>query len=217
MIVSFWVRGTGWYFQSLPYWYALAAVAPILLLSYNAQIIKIFQSSGESFFHHLFKLLPVYIIIAICLIKLSLIMPGDVLKLKLTRAPETEFSRIVKKITHKDEKILALSFQNYEYIVCERLPASSHFFYLPWQAFFKDKPKYAVIPTLVEDIQKNKPKIIFADQIKVWDINEFDWFVYAADVQAVLDRDYKKIDNKPFYIRNDIILSDYGIDLKTSK
>lgn len=214
IIVSFCVRGAGFGFSGLPYYYSLLAVSPVLFM----WDLKFKTNEGPNPFSKqldaLFRFMPVIIISIICIIKVTLILPNDLSRIKSTTAPEkTDFSVLAKSITEKDDKILALTFANYEYIAADRLPASAHFFYLPWQAKYNENPILNIYSSLYDDILNKKPKIIYADKWKVWDL--YEWESYASDINELLETYYYKINDKPYYIRKDINLEDFGIDKET--
>jgi hypothetical protein len=154
--------------------------------------------------------LPLLILSVLCLIVTYLPIPESSY---FYAFPEySEFSRIAKKITNDDEKVLALTFRSYEYLLSDRLPASTHFIYLSIQAKYNQNPYKDVYVSIAEDVVKNKPKIITIDK---WNIvlDESDlWDNYANDLMDVIYRDYYQLKNTDIYIRNDVNLLDYGLD-----
>lgn len=206
IVASYFIRGPIWCFHGLPYWYSLLAVSSVFFIRIKSPL-KV-RSADET--ATILRNSPVLFLVLICIFKLSLFFPGELKMISLQQIPkETDFSRLVKTITTRDDRILALSFQNFEYIASDRLPASAHFFYLPWQALYSKNPKMGLINNLKDDILKNRPKIIMADKWTVFDKKEFAWLNYAADIEEVLESEYYQIRNKPYYIRNDINLEDY--------
>lgn len=126
--------------------------------------------------------------------------------------PETEFSRIVTRITEPDEKILALSFRSYEYLVADRLPASTHFIYLSIQAKYNQKPYKDIYVSIVDDVKKNRPKAMIIDEWNII-IDESDhWSNYAADLMEYVNEEYYRLEGSQIYIRKDVNLLDYGLD-----
>lgn len=115
-MASLLIRGSD--FRGLPYYYALIAfmLLPTLRigsLTTQGKIIGIF-------------------FISVCIAKSSLLLPGERYYFRERRIPaETEFSKLVQKYTDKDDRIIAYTFQNFEYLASDRLPASGHFFYFP--------------------------------------------------------------------------------------
>ena len=187
----------------LPWRSILLAIAIISLL-----IRGWVSLHGISFFYASFAIL---IILAPTKIKpifvyLTLIICGCLL---LSHVPKkekipssTEFSELVKKVTNKDDRIIAYTFQNYEYIASERLPASGHFFYLPWQEKYNENPKWGIKIDACKDIDHYRPKVMLIDKWKVWD--RFEWNSYAGCVQKLIDKYYVQLPNTPYYLRQDI-------------
>ena len=137
------------------------------------------------------------------LIKSSLLIPGVRQEFNKNRTPiETEFSQLVKKYTNKDDKIIAYSFQNFQYIASERLPASGHFFYLPWQEKYNENPILGIKIDACQEISDYRPKIMLIDQWKVWGM--YPWSSYAGCIQNIIDNSYNKVPGRPYYIRKDI-------------
>ena len=118
------------------------------------------------------------------------------------RAENTEFGWIAQQLTGPDDKIIAYSFQNFEYLAADRLPASGHFFYLPWQAAYNEHPKFGIVIDACHDISISRPKLILLDKWKVW--NRYSWDGYAGCIQSIVDRDYTQLPDRPVYVRNDL-------------
>ncbi|WP_165711247.1 hypothetical protein [Stenotrophomonas maltophilia] len=119
------------------------------------------------------------------------------------RIPETtEFSRLAKALTRPGDRILAYSFQNYEYIASDRLPASGYYFYFPWQQKYLEHPVLGIRIDPCEDINTVKPKIVMLHEWKVWD--RVEWSSYGACISSALARDYVRLPHTIYYVRNDI-------------
>jgi hypothetical protein len=114
---------------------------------------------------------------------------------------QTPFSELVKRYTDKNDRILAYSFQNYQYILADRLPGSANFFYLPWQAKYTEGPVLGVTLDACEDIKKNRPKMLLIDKMNV--NGEWPWESYAACIQSVINQDYQQVRGTHYYIRSD--------------
>lgn len=197
MLLSFGVgslllRGVG--FHGIPYIYAcFALLVPIfskIAVSGRSAILMFFLFSCIIFF----KLFSI-----------------DREKIEKHQIRPTEFSSIAKLITNNDDRILAYSFQNYQYIAAERLPASTHYFYLPMQARYNEKPLFGVKSDACEEIKSAKPKIIMLDKWKVWD--RYPWVSYGSCIDGYVDLNYIKIVNRPYYLRKDLLPLDLGLDL----
>lgn len=185
-IESLLLRGSG--FQGLPYWYALTAI-PLIFF-------KDTFFTGRKYF-----LLAVLVIVT-CLIKLLIILPDDKARIRSKPVPKyTPFSELVKRYTNKDDRILAYSFQNHQYILADRLPGSANFFFLPWQAKYSQQPVLGVKLDVCGDIKKSRPKMLLIDKMNV--DGQWAWNSYAQCVQEIMDQDYQQIKGTHYYIRND--------------
>ena len=195
-IGSFLIRGDG--FQALPFYYACIAL-PLVYFSKKTE-----ASRQEIVFW--------VGLAALCLVKLSLLLPIDKDRINSQKIPKsTEFAELAKSLTNKEDKIIAYSFQNFQYIAANRLPASGHFFYLPWQEKYNENPKFNIKIDACQEIKANKPKIMLIDKWKVWGI--YPWESYANCVQKLIDENYLQVPDKPYYIRKDIATVDIGTGL----
>jgi hypothetical protein len=123
---------------------------------------------------------------------------------------QSPFSQLVKRITAKEDRIIAYSFRNVEYLLADRLPASGNFFLLPSQVNYNQNPILGIAIDECKDISDYKPKAMFIDKLKRHNIS---WETYGSCVQKIIDADYSQVvDGKPYYIRNDL-LDDLGITL----
>lgn len=129
--------------------------------------------------------------------------------------PETTpAAEIAKRITDEDETILALTFRNFEYLAANRLPASTHFYYLEMQSNYNKNPYKDIKSDLLEDIKQNKPKLIVMDE---WSSTSTPFNKYAQDVWLYVLENYQQINYSDIYVRNDIKLEEYGINSKTGE
>jgi hypothetical protein len=126
----------------------------------------------------------------------------------------SEFSRVVKLLTNEDDRIVAYSFQNLEYLLSDRLPASGAFFYLPWQEKYNEHPILGIKIDACQEIDKYRPKIMLIDKWEVW--TKYRWDSYAGCIQKIIDEYYSQIPDRPYYVRKDI-LSDYMGIAKTQE
>lgn len=202
MFVSLVIRGGQVFTLSgLVYLYALIGLS---LVFFD------FTVEDQSMLTKFVQYLPLYIVSLIALIILYLPLETDNYYYEFL--PETEFSTIVTRITEPDEKILALTFRSYEYLVSDRLPASTHFIYLSIQAKYNQKPYKNIYSSIVDDVKKNRPKAILIDEWNII-IDESDhWNNYAADLMEVVNQDYYRLEGKNIYIRKDVNLLDFGLD-----
>ncbi len=190
-LFSLLVRGGG--FHGMPYLYA---ILPFIVLSISVFEINDFHS----------KLVLVGILI-LCIIKVSLVLTWEKDEILSKPVPETtDFSKYVKYFTNPKDRIIAYSFQNYEYIASQRLPASGYFFYLPWQEKYNENPKFGQVINACQQIKEYRPKIMLIDKWKVWGV--FPWESYAGCIQEVIDKEYTQIPQRPYYVRKDILPDD---------
>lgn len=210
------LRATGVHFSAIPFWCFVISIFPVygqMASNISSETRSSLQQPNSSIFAGFFgvfrkpiRYLPFLLIVLFCLNFMRILSPnGNQLNVK------SNFSRIVKKITSTDDRILALTFANLEYLLSERLPASAHFFYLPFQAYYNERPILGIYSNLAEDIKKNKPKAIYADHWKVWDNDNYEWMKYASDVDQAISENYYKLEGNPIYIRNDIDLTEFGL------
>lgn len=204
MMISLVIRGGEAYnLKGLVYFYVLLGLSSILF-------VKIETNMSINLF---FDEIPLIIFNILCLIVLYLPIPVD--NYYYTFPDYSDFSRIAKKITKEDEKILALTFRSYEYLLSDRLPASTHFIYLSIQAKYNQEPYKDIYVSIAKDVLKNKPKIILIDKWNII-IDETDyWDNYANDLMEVVNKYYYQLIDSNIYIRNDIDLSKYGLNPST--
>lgn len=187
-LCSLLMRGAG--FQGMPYFYA---IIPLLVLILGTMD----DDSRPS------KFVAIGLLLLLTL-KVSLLIPGERQKLSSAQIPnETEFSQLVQHFTTKEDRIIAYSFQNFEYLASGRLPASGHFFYLPFQEKYNENAKFGVLIDACKQIRESAPKVMLIDKWTVWD--KYPWGSYATCVQNFLDSKYHQVPDRPYYIRKDLI------------
>lgn len=187
-LLSLLARGSG--FHGMPYFYAI-----LPLISLNLGSVDTSSRASKQ---------VILFFVLLCVIKISLILPGD--KQKMTSSPiptETEFSSLVDDFTDPEDRIIAYSFQNFEYLVADRLPASGHFFYLPWQEEYNKLPKFGIKIDACKQIKEVMPKVMLIDKWNVW--GRFSWNSYAGCIQELLDSDYSQVPDRPYYVRSDLV------------
>ena len=145
-----------------------------------------------------------------CVARLSLFSAGDRDRMVAGRIPATtEFAQLARAVTRPGERIIAYTFLNHEYMAADRLPASGHFFYLPWQEKYNENPKFGIRIDACAQIRAARPKVITLDKGTVWGM--YPWASYAQCVQAFVDSDYYQVHGKPFYVRKDLPAADIGV------
>lgn len=207
-LVSLIIRGGNVYdLAGLVYLYSLIAFISIFFVEVD--------KTELSFIDESFQLSPILIAIGTSLILLFRPLSPSFSWFEFQT--ETEFSRIVSKITNEDDRILALTFRSYEYLVSDRLPASGQFIYLPIQGLYNQNPYHNILIDLAEDIQNYQPKIILMDRWSFLDRPEYAWDSYASDVNKVIEQYYYQLYNKPIYIRKDLDIGQFGLDPYTGE
>jgi len=148
------------------------------------------------------KSMPIFLMIILILIMSNLIYNGKYSKKVILK--HNRFSDMVQSLTGKDDKIIAYSFVNYFYILADRLPASAHFFYLPWQEKYQENPVLGISNNICDDINKNKPKLMYINKWKVW--GRFSWSSYAPDCfKEIIKNDYNVLHRGgPIYLINEL-------------
>ncbi|WP_322996498.1 hypothetical protein [Castellaniella sp.] len=186
-ICSLLMRGVG--FHGMPYLYATIPFIMLILRKTPVFSVKSRQ--------------VVLVILIVCILKVSLIIPGEYQKMQSIKIPkESEFSKIVSSVTNKNDRIIVFSHRNIEYLLSKRLPASGNFFYLPWQEKYNETPSLGVKIDTCKQIDEYSPKIMYINKWKVW--GKFEWDSYAECIQKILDKDYTQVSGKPYYLRNDV-------------
>lgn len=186
-LISLLIRGP--HFHSLPFFYSTLALVFIYIPT-----LKPFRRIAGPIFLGLFFIL---------LIKLSLWRSVDMNKITSRPIPTTtEFAEISRLVTQKNDLVIAYSFENFQYIVADRLPASGYFFYLPWQAKYNEKPVLSIKIDPCTDINLYQPKIMLIDKWKVWD--SFPWESYSGCMDDLIREKYIQLGEKPYYLRKDI-------------
>ncbi len=194
-IESLLLRGSG--FQGLPYWYAITAI-PLIFFKETFAISRKF-----------YPLLVAALIF--CVVKLLIILPDDKIRIRSKPVPKfTPFSELVKRYTDKEDRILAYSFQNYQYILADRLPGSENFFYLPWLEKYSLTQVLGVTLDTCGDIRKNRPKMLLIDKMNV--NGEWPWESYAACIQELINQDYLQVRGTHYYIRTDAFPADLQVE-----
>lgn len=176
--------------QGLPYQYGAIAIPLVLLY-------------GTSRLWRPTVIAAVAAVALICLIRVSLVLPADQAALSAQhRAPTTEFGVIAQGLTSPDDRIIAFTFNNYEYLSADRLPASGNFFYFPWQQDYTDDPVLGLAIDTCDQIKATEPKVMYLDKWTVW--GAYPWADYAGCVDEYVTDHYTQVPGKPYYVRNDI-------------
>ena len=193
-IASLLVRAIG--FQGLPLLYLFLAM-PLIF------IFRVSKTNGLTAFF----LSP---ILLICFVKLILLVPANIIDRQArTSSP---FAELVQKITEKDDRIIAWPFENYEYILADRLPASGNFFYLPWQKDYYENPKFGISIDSCREIINTKPKIMLINPYPFGGV-EWQQFIPSC-ILDLIKTDYTQVPNSAYFVRNDIYRTQLKIILQ---
>lgn len=184
-------------FLGLPYYFSSLAFPLIFLVGASKLSYK--------------TLLMVSVFSILCFIKLSLVLPQDSRMFRRHQlSEESEFSKLVDRLTTKEDLIISYTFKNYQYLLADRLPASGNIFYLPQQDIYSKNPLFGVNIDTCKEIADYLPKIMLINKWKAW--NRYRWEDYGACVQETMDKHYIQVFDKPYYIREDVLNDYMGVD-----
>ena len=121
---------------------------------------------------------------------------GPVLKDKtvLMKPSEQAEYKIIRAYTKPEKDFLALIFHPKMYIFANRLPASGHYYYLPFEAAYNKQPIHSYKIDICRDIKMNKPSIIYFDNWKVW--NKYEIRTYEPCVPYLIDKYYTRMETR---------------------
>lgn len=186
-LASFLIRGSG--FQATPFWYGILAIPLLALGPATALVVRRPWLAPAS--------------AAICL---SVAIIGGIAQRPVLAArripPTTEFAELVRRLTAPDDRIIAYTFSNYQYVVADRLPASGYFFYLPLQAAYNAAPALGVVIDPCADIRAVRPRLMLITELRLYG---FPRDHHDGCLGTIMETDYTRIDGKPYYIRNDLM------------
>jgi hypothetical protein len=179
------IRGVD--FQALPFYYLIPSLA--LIVVHRLGKLK----SSKIFFSSLSFLSIVILLISL----------GDK-KIQDNQIPNvTEFSQLADFFTKKNDRVFSYTFENSEYVISNRLPASAYFYYLPMQAEYEKKPILGVTNSICSELETVRPKIGY---FEVYDFApSTPWNAYANCVNEFIDRDYFQLPFNTLFIRKDIL------------
>ena len=179
------IRGVD--FQALPFYYLIPSLTLVVL--YHLEKMK---NSNI-----------IFIILSFLSIIILLISLGDK-EIQQNQIPRvTEFSQLAEFFTKKSDRVFSYTFENSEYVISNRLPASAHFYYLPIQAEYEKKPILGVSNSICSDLARVKPKLGY---LEVYDFAPTSpWNTYASCVNEIIDQDYYQLPFNTLFIRKDIV------------
>lgn len=187
------IRGPG--FQEVPYFYSLVALGFVPLAD-RPPLPPQFKVLALGF-------------TAVFVFKMALVVPDDQAKLAGQKIDyKTDFARLAQAFTREGDRVIAYSFENLAYIAAGRLPASGHYFYLPWQQKYAEAPRFGISIDACRDLSENRPKIVLLDKWLVWD--KYPWESYGSCIQRIVDTNYLRVGNSMNYVRRDLLAERTG-------
>lgn len=99
------------------------------------------------------------VVILLGMLKLALLVPAGIPERQIRR--DSEFSKLARLITDKNDRILAWPLAHYEYLLSDRQPASGDFDYLPWQKDYYQNPQFGIQIDSCSILEKVMPKLIY--------------------------------------------------------
>lgn len=190
-IISLFLRGSG--VHGLAYYYAI-----LCLPAFFIYLRPIASKYSKSF------LSAIFLFLIISSIKMSLLMSRDVNNFKDHKLNNSsEFSRIVKIMTIPTDRIIAYSWQPYEYILSNRLPATASPAYFPWVKYYDEHPIKDIAFNTCQRFNIAKPKVVLIDNKNIREL--FPWNTYGECIDDILIKDYLII-KEHIYLRKDLYL-----------
>jgi len=128
----------------------------------------------------------------------------EVLKYTDTLAADrTAIYRFVRALTKEDGDLLALNYNATVYFKADRIPASGHLFYLPWQAAYNRHPIGEYKLDICADIARRRPAVIWFFNWRV--AGKYSLDDYEPCVLALISQHYTPLQfASPWQIRNDL-------------
>lgn len=129
----------------------------------------------------------------------------------LIKPEEGGVYEFVRSLTNKEGGLLCLIFNPIHYIKADRLPASGHYYYLPWQATYNRKPVAEYKIDICSDIQSHNPGVIWFDNWKVRGFIPLE--KYGACILSIMKKNYIRLSSKSqLYVRKDLLVEEMGAD-----
>lgn len=140
--------------------------------------------------------------------------------LALPKPLDQQAHGFIRAATNEQDPFVALIFDPIRYVRADRLPASGHFNYLPWQAAYERASVAGYQIDICADLEQYRPKVIWFDNWKVWD--RYWMSEYEPCVIDLIGKHYRHV-QEGLYLRSDMLvrpLSDQpavGIHLRPSR
>lgn len=118
---------------------------------------------------------------------------------------------LIRSLTQKEGDLLCLVFNPIHYIKADRLPASGHYYYLPWQAAYNRKPLAGYKIDICKDIQSHAPAVILFDNWKVRGYIPLE--KYESCILSIIKNKYVPLRrNSQLYVRKDLLVGEVGTE-----
>lgn len=124
---------------------------------------------------------------------------------------------VLRELAPADGDLLGLIYNPVLYIVTDRLPASGHYYYLPWQAAYGRSPQPGYHIDLCADIQSRRPPVIWFDDWKVWD--KYPISEYEPCVPELLSRLYARLEPAwpVFLLKSQLAMNPEALGMPTNR
>ncbi|MHB8809409.1 MAG: hypothetical protein ACYC9M_05285 [Desulfobulbaceae bacterium] len=117
----------------------------------------------------------------------------------------------VRSLTKKEGDLLCLVFNPIHYIKADRLPASGHYYYLPWQAAYNRKPLAGYKIDICKDMQSQAPAVIVFDNWKVRGFIPLE--KYASCILSIIKNNYVRLQpDSQLFVRKDLLVGKVGTE-----
>jgi hypothetical protein len=138
--------------------------------------------------------------VALSLLALSTWRPAWEANFKLNTS--SPFARFVDANTAPADRIVVYSFDNSEYVLANRLPATADFFLLPSQTVYDKRPVLGFKLDVCQRLIAAKPKVGRLDRWRVY--GRISWDSYGTCVETYIKSDYRLTAQPGVYIRRDV-------------
>jgi len=116
----------------------------------------------------------------------------------------TDFGQLAQFFTEKNDKVFAYTFANSEYVLAERLPAISDFYYLPMQFDLYAKNQ-DTNNKVCHQLQKSLPKIGYFVKYDFSESNP--WDNYGKCINDFIKKSYYNLTFPNLLVRKDLLIS----------
>jgi hypothetical protein len=185
-IISLLIRGVD--FQALPFYYLWLGILIILIVQSTKILI-------------LRRVLLIFCTVLLIFLITSLRQE----KISNNQIPEiTDFGQLAEFFTDNDDKVFAYTYANSEYVLANRLPAISDFYYLPMQFDLYSKNQ-ETINKVCNQLKEFPPKIGFFAKYDFSEVNP--WDSYGKCVNDFINEFYYALTFPNLLVRKDLLMS----------